>query len=226
MNITQNVCQRITHCVNSLKEMSLSQNLVDACWVDNLPKVKLLLSQGVDPNSQDEDNKHSAIYQACYHSQENDMKIMQCLIDAKADVNVSTPSETGNGDTCLARCTDSGQAGKVKLLLENNANPFHTRYGKNIFQCALTQFIYYRESLHIDVCHPISYGLSKSPREASRYCDYHTEDSTNYGQIVWYLQHKFPTAFSQKETEFILGCLAFCKECASHRDKILQNTTQ
>lgn len=211
-----------------LSKSNLSKRLTTASYFGNLNKVNHLLSDGADPNSRADFEQEPAICRAVGSQSKNSAAIVKSLVDAKANVNARTHFDHKQGDysgvTALHLSVQSGQIVQVKLLIEIKADPLLIAYEQNACQFALSQFIYYRTSLHIDnkECQPSTYGLKTSPATITCFgYDSHDDASTKYGQVAWFLLFKFPRAFSCQEKKYLLAPTQSCKTCTKLYDEAI-----
>lgn len=218
-------CRKCRHCGDCKEciKAHLLDKLMGACWIGKLKNVKYILRKGIDPNliSDGQSDMKPAILQACHYNNPESIEIMKELIKFGANVDAMTVDEDVTRrkwqSNALHRCVQSGQFEKVQLLIENGADPFRLMFDENSFQYALSQFIYYRDSLHFDKCNPSDYGLKKSPHSPNDNAyDDHWENTTNYGKVVWYLQGKFPSGFTPLQRLYLDDIKNICLVCKMH----------
>ncbi len=120
--------------------------LLRACHNHNVDAVHTILESKGDPNQvkQVRKGEQHPVFASVYYSanDKSDLKVLQVLIDAKADVNIGD----GSGDTPLHRCIQSGQFEKVRMLVHAKANLTKPCYGQTHLQHAEAQARYYKYS--------------------------------------------------------------------------------
>lgn len=96
--------------------------LYEAVLFQDVPKIKLLVGQGADPNYRENDRPLLA-----WASQSGNAEVVRALIDGKADVN----SVDGIGHSPLLRAIDTQHTEIIKILLQAKADPnFKDKEGK------------------------------------------------------------------------------------------------